>query len=241
MRLLYLCITTVLIALACSIQCFAQYQEKDLRFQHHTGQAGLSHQVVWAMMQDQQGFLWFGTEDGLNKYDGNNFEVFRHDRMDNTSIGDNFIYSLGEDHEGNIWVGTNSGGLAVYDRTKSKFYNFKHDPNDPKSIGDNRVYSIHQDVKGNMWIGTLNSGLNKFNFSDSSFTRYSYSASRSNSISSDVVFDIVEDSRGNLFVLTSNGIEAFDPEKGTFNRVTMPGSIQFSINTDYVHNLSIDA
>ena len=102
MGLLYLYISTVFIALTYSIQGFAQYQEKDVRFQHLTGQDGLSHQVVWAMMQDQQGFLWFGTEDGLNKFDGYNFEVFRHDRMDNTSIGDNFIYSLGEDHEGNI-------------------------------------------------------------------------------------------------------------------------------------------
>jgi len=105
-------------------------------------------------MQDSRGFLWVGTYDGLNKYDGYNFTVYKNSIDDTSSISDNRIRSMCEDKNGNIWIGTWGGGLNKFIRDTEKFISFHHYPGDPSTIASESIFSMSIDPSGNIWIGT---------------------------------------------------------------------------------------
>ncbi len=217
-------------------------QTEEMKFEHLTPEMGLSQSAVQCIIQDSKGFLWFGTEDGLNKYDGYNFTIYRHNEKDTNSISDNFIWTLFEDSDENLWIGTSSGGLNKFDREKNRFIRFKHDPNEPGSISQNDIRTIFEDSKGNLWIGTNNAGLNKFNKSDQSFTHYQYSFTDENSISSNSIRAIREDAAGNLWIGTNGGgLNKYNPAIEKFRRFTVsPGKFN-SINSNFIWSLHIDS
>ena len=99
-------------------------------FTHISLEQGLSQSVVTAMAQDRTGFLWLGTQDGLNRYDGYTFRVFRNEPGNATSLGNNYITALAVDGAGDLWIGTNGGGLDRFDPGTETFTHFRHDPND---------------------------------------------------------------------------------------------------------------
>jgi len=138
--------------LLCSFSFNAQTEE--LQFESLTVEHGLSANSILTTLQDSRGFLWIGTIDGLNRFDGYNFTVYKNIIGDSNSISDNKIRSLYEDKSGTIWVGTWEGGLNKLDREKEKFTHFKHDSTNPNSINHNGVNSICEDNLGNLWIGT---------------------------------------------------------------------------------------
>jgi len=106
--------------------------------------------------------MWFATEDGLDKYDGYNFTVYKNNPLDKNSISDNFIWTIYEDKSGTLWIGTNSHGLCKFDRQTEEFINYIYDPNNSNSLSNNNVRAILEDSKGNLWIGTEGGGLNKY-------------------------------------------------------------------------------
>ncbi|MCU0432083.1 MAG: ATP-binding protein [Bacteroidia bacterium] len=110
----------LLVFLFCSTVCFAQ----PLRFTHYDTRQGLPQNSVHALLQDREGFIWMGTQDGLSRFDGYSFTVYRHNHKDSTSLTDNFVVDLSEDSAGNIWVGTRSG-LCVFLKSKNCFIRFK--------------------------------------------------------------------------------------------------------------------
>ena len=125
-----------------------------IKFQHLTIENGLSQNSVLCVEQDRRGFLWFGTEDGLNRYDGYSYKVFRNKPGDPNSLGYNHIASILEDRSGRLWVGTIGGGVSIYNADKENFTVFMHDPEDNKSISDDSVYDIFEDKSGRIWIAT---------------------------------------------------------------------------------------
>ena len=105
---------TLLFCFICyQISCHAQVADECHYFKNLSVQNGLSQNTVNTILQDKQGFMWFGTKDGLNRYDGLSFRKFKHDDRSQRSIGNNFITALYEDEKGNIWVGTDVG-LYIY-------------------------------------------------------------------------------------------------------------------------------
>ncbi len=128
-------------------------------FEHITPREGLSQSTVEAIIQDRKGFLWFGTNDGLNKYDGYTITVYRYSPSDPASISDNYIYDIIEDREGFIWVAT-SDGLNKYVPDENTFIHFIHSDKDSNSITDNFVHTLCEDSLGNLWVGTMGGGLN---------------------------------------------------------------------------------
>jgi len=123
-----------------------------IRFTHIGLEEGLSQSSVYSIVQDAQGFVWFGTEDGLNRYDGYNFKVFRPDANDPSSLSDRWISTLAADSEGNLWIGTRQGGLNFYDAKTGKFTHYIHDSKVSGSLSSDRVLTIHIDREQRVWI-----------------------------------------------------------------------------------------
>src|SRR5690606_22861600 len=128
---------------------------------HIFSETGLSQNTVHDIIQDKEGYIWFATEDGLNKYDGSTFTIYKNNVQDSFSISDNFILTIYKDHSGTLWVRTNSGGICKYDYEMERFIIYENDPGNPGSLALNNVRAIFQDSKGNIWVGTEN-GLDKF-------------------------------------------------------------------------------
>ena len=183
---------------------------QSLRFERISLEQGLSQSTVFCMLQDSQGFMWFGTEDGLNKYDGYNFTVYKNDPDNPNSLGGNWIHAILEDYEGILWIGTSDRGLDRYDRNLDQFTHFRYDPDDPSSLNHDEITSIYQSQDGVLWIGT-DDGLNKFDRENQRFIHFQHDPVGSNSLSSNAVSTIFEDQEGILWIGTEdNGLNKFD-------------------------------
>ncbi len=136
------------------------YGGENISFKHLTVDDGLSQNTISTTLHDSRGFMWFGTQDGLNRYDGYEFRVFRHEPGNAASIGDNWIWSVREDSNGYIWACTFGGGLSRFDRYSEEFISFQNDPENSKSISHNTVWDIVEHPKGIYWVAT-NNGLNR--------------------------------------------------------------------------------
>lgn len=205
---------TVLIYLNLSLNLYAQMN--DIKFERISIEQGLSQATVWAIMQDSKGFMWFGTADGLNKYDGYSFTVYNHDPRDSTLISNNTIIAIYEDKSGTLWIGTRGGGLNRFDRETEKFTHYGHDPSNTNSLSDNHILSIHEDKAGALWIGTEYGGFNKFDRETERFEPYKHDPANPNSLSSDHIVRICEDKTGVLWIGTNNGLNRFDKEHKSF-------------------------
>ena len=143
---------------------------KYLSFDLLTIDDGLSQGMVNTIVQDHFGFMWFGTKDGLNRYDGYHFVVYRHNPSDTNSLADNFIQQLFEDSRGWLWVGTSDHGVDLFNRETETFYHFRHSDIDENSLGDDRIECITEDHNGAIWITTEN-GLNKISVEENTANR----------------------------------------------------------------------
>ena len=180
-------------------------KEKKVRFERISLEHGLSQSGVQSICQDIRGFMWFGTEAGLNKYDGYSFTVFVPDLENPNSLSNNWIYCIYEDHSGVLWVGTDDG-LNRFIRGKEEFIQYKSDPDNPNSISNNRVFAIFEDSSGVLWIGT-DGGLNRFDKEKESFIRYQLNTEDANSLSHNSVRCIYESPKesGVLWIGTLGG------------------------------------
>jgi ligand-binding sensor domain-containing protein len=141
---------------------------QNIRFDHLTNENGLSQNSVNYILQDRRGFIWIGTADGLNRYDGVNFRVYRHNAYDSNSLSTNTVIKMHEDKLGYIWVATYMGGLSRYDPGKDNFTVFRHNDNDTNSISFDQVASICEDKDSNLWILT-NTGFDKYDRKNNKF------------------------------------------------------------------------
>jgi ligand-binding sensor domain-containing protein/signal transduction histidine kinase len=191
---------------------------QTFRFEHLGLEEGLSQSTVMAILQDKQGFLWFGTEDGLNRYDGYTFKVFRPDPDDLYSISDRWINSLYEDRDGHLWIGTQLGGLNRYDAQTGHFMHFRHDPSDPASLASNAVHALFQAPDGNLWVGT-DDGLDWLDPVSGAITHVRIVTEEGVSLSGEAIQVIFGDSRGNIWIGTfDEGAILYEPSSHTFSR-----------------------
>jgi len=190
-------------------------QISPTRFRHVSYEQGLSNTTVLCILQDSRGFMWFGTRDGLNRYDGTKVTVYKNNPRVTSSIRDNFIRCIYEDTNYNLWIGT-SYGLASFDPKTDKFTRYWHSINTSKHAGDDIVSSISDDEQHNLWISTLDSGVYKFDINTHIFSHFSHSSSNSTSISSDSVNYIFKDSHKQLWIATADGLNSLDSKTGKF-------------------------
>jgi signal transduction histidine kinase/ligand-binding sensor domain-containing protein len=200
----------------------------DVKFRNITTKDGLSSNSVQCCFMDSRGFIWIGTQCGLNRYDGKSVKVYENVNSDSTSIGDGFIWYIFEDEEHFLWVATNNSGLNKFDPKTEKFIRFKNDPSDNSSISDNTVYCIVEDNDKNLWLST-NKGINKFDRKTGKFTRYIHSETDSNTISFNGRASILKDRNGNIFVGAKFGLNKYIKEKNNFKRIHLAPDDSFSI------------
>jgi len=170
---------------------------------------GLSQSIVKAILQDRRGFMWFGTEDGLNRYDGYEFVVFRHDPEDPHTIGYNDITSLREDGAGLLWIGTFHGGLSRYDPATGKFRRFQADASAPDSLSNENVNAIVVDAAGTVWVAT-DAGLNRLHPQSETWTSYRHDPRNPASLADDRVLSLLVDRSGILWIGTAGGLDRLD-------------------------------
>ncbi|MGC4036099.1 MAG: two-component regulator propeller domain-containing protein [Chitinophagaceae bacterium] len=165
-------------------------QNQNLKFDHLDINNGLSQNNVMCILQDSRGFMWFGTRDGLNKYDGYKFTVYKNDPADSSTISSNFITALAEDKNGIIWIATRGGGLNRYDKEKDRFAHYKHNAKNTNGIASDMLTTLSLDHLNNLWVCT-EAGLDLFNQSSNSFTHYPINARC-----------VYEDNRKNIWIGT---------------------------------------
>lgn len=170
-------------------------QNQNLRFEHLGMEQGMSNETVTNIFQDSKGYLWFGTWDGLNKYDGYTFTKYKFDHSNPNSLSSNFIYTIWEDQQGLIWLGTNDG-LCKFDRYSEKFTRYKPDPK--SKFTDPNISAINEDRNGMMWIGSFGGGLCRFNRRIGKFLPDSFGLKGVNSI--------IRGKAGDLWIGSSGGL-----------------------------------
>ncbi len=191
-------------------------------FRHLTANDGLSQGSVYAIMKDTCGFLWFGTKDGLNRYDGYNFKVFIHNQSDSTSLSDNFVTVLFCDKKGRIWVGTQYGHLDLYIPQLEVFRKIQLDK---LTKGPLSQSAITEDDRGNIWLGTSDKGIVEISIKDkihnellaSTEVPFNYSITNWNdkntkAFKSDLVSALLYDESGTLWAGIGKELFSLKPE-----------------------------
>ncbi len=222
------------------------FSQERLKFDHISIEQGLSQSSIFDIIQDDKGFLWFATLDGLNRYDGYKMKIYRANPLDTNSIAGNSISSICEDSYkagGNvIWIGTQTQGLCMYNKIENKFINIRHDPNDPSSLCGDNIRSIYVDYNGTLWVGTTN-GLSRLYLEDRKelkFFNYKSNLKDRNSIVSNDIKKIVGDRTGNLWIGTSEGLSKLNVSRKIISNFKHQILNKKSIISNKINTLFID-
>jgi ligand-binding sensor domain-containing protein/signal transduction histidine kinase len=217
----------LLISLALLAPPIVAGQRERLRFERLSGESGLPQSSILCICQDSRGFLWFGTYDGLERYDGFQFKTFKHNSDDSTSLSQNLVRDIFEDREGILWIGTEHG-LCRYNRTTETFTSFFEDAGNSAGISSSRIRRIFQDREGELWI-TTEDGLNRYDRERNRFVAFRNDPGDPRSLASNFIRAIGQGIEGTLWVGTSKGLDAFDKATGTFTHMSHdpadPGSL----------------
>ncbi|MEM6964036.1 MAG: two-component regulator propeller domain-containing protein [Bacteroidota bacterium] len=194
--------------------------QEVLSFQNLTKKDGLSQASVFSIAQDSAGFMWFGTRDGLNKYDGFQFKVYKKNDAPNTVVANDIRTLYFDAQQKELWIGTNAG-LSKYRSTTDDFLNYLHLNSDSTSISNNVIRQIFRDSKGRLWVGT-SVGLNLLDEKNNHFKRYFFKSKFSKDVGSQDVKAILEDKNGQLWFGTASGLYFLSEKNNntyTFQRI----------------------
>ncbi len=215
-------------------------QKSVIRFKHYTTDEGLSQNMVDCILKDSRGFMWFGTWNGLNRFDGYTFTVFKQNSQDANSLSNNFIYAICEDKFGNIWTGTNNG-LNVYLYAENRFIQYLY-TKEHITISSPQINALLCDNSGNLWVGTSN-GLDKIELEGNSgkIKRIEYfkEDNKGQGLTSNVIQALAEDKDGNLWIGTDNGLN-YLPTDGKIKKFLNKPNDENSISNNSIQTIYID-
>ncbi len=190
---------------------------QNINFKHLTPDQGLSVNEVNCIAQDSKGFMWFGTKNGLDRYDGNKIVSYKNYPDNPNTISDNDILYLFVDNEGDMWVGTGDGGLNFYESNRNSFKTYRWTLNCSNCISNNTIRSITQGKDGLIWIGT-DEGLNSLNKKTGKINTYKIDKNSNDAFADNQIYSLCEDKEGVLWIGTvKTGLIAFDKRTGKFN------------------------
>ena len=237
------CIQKIVVGIVALLLCGGGFSSKLFAqigkpiFKQYTTREGLSHNTVNCIVQDSLGFIWFGTMDGLNRFDGYNFKTYKSSPDNKNSLCHNMVKSICLDKNGGMWVGTASG-LSYFDLEEDRFTNYK--TGDGFGLSYNNIEMVFCDSKENVWVATMGGGLNKFDRQNQSFDLFE-ADDRDGSLSNNNVHWVFEDRYGDIWVGTEGGglnrlndesdgktfdFYQFEPEDGNYQALSCVRSIQ---------------
>lgn len=247
-------------------QEFAFPPTGEVKFDNISVDQGLSQSSVLAIIQDQYGLMWFGTQDGLNKYDGYEFTIFKHDPEDTNSLSNNTILSIYEDDAGIMWIGT----VAGLDRYKRELARWDHYPLDSVltirqdgsgvlwigsyaglfrynggeaegliRVASDRTYAILEDKEGFLWVGT-DRGLAKYDQERKKIAHYQHRSKDESSLGNDFIRVLFEDSNGEIWIGTDGGIDKIEPVSETFTHFKHDDNERYSLSSDTIRAIYED-
>jgi signal transduction histidine kinase/ligand-binding sensor domain-containing protein/AraC-like DNA-binding protein len=193
----------------CFLFAGAKGQNINYRVQHITTEEGLSQNTVDCILKDSHGFMWFGSWNGLNRFDGYTFRIYKSDNSI-SGLTSNFIYSLAEDKNGNIWIATRNG-LNCLNYSTNKVTRLYSNLSDVNSISGNYIHVVFCDSKGHLWVGTDQNGLDVFDIDTKTNNLKKIKHYKFVSSETDRVNVIEEDSKGNFWIGTGNGLVLIAP------------------------------
>jgi signal transduction histidine kinase/ligand-binding sensor domain-containing protein/CheY-like chemotaxis protein len=181
---------------------------------------GLPSSTVWKIAQDRDGYIWIGTADGLARYDGVDFRVYRHDATDAASLAGEDVTALFVDRDNRLWCGGEDAGLNRLGASRRGFAHFRHDDNNPASLAGNDVWAIGQTRDGAIWSGGYADGLDRLDESTNTFIHFRHDAANAGSLASDNVLALRGDDAGNLWIGLDAGIDVRGAD-GRFHHVNV--------------------
>ncbi len=214
-----------------SSEIIAQY--RDLKFVHITVNEGLSSSDVYSILQDNNGFIWFGTYDGLDKFDGTSIKIYRHINNDPSSLLNNYIFCMYKDYYNQLWYGTQAG-LSRYNNSLDNFINYALEKDYAgRDISLNRIRGIDEDNQHNIYVVNERGGLYKFDKNKNDFVKLAESKT------ADIVYTMAIDDNDIAWIGSSNGLYCYDIKNKLITEYNKKGTTKFYIN-DIVTTIFVD-
>jgi len=211
-----------------------------MRFDRLSLDDGLSQSNVFSILQDSNGLMWFGTENGLNRYDGYDFKIYKRQRGNPEALLNDYIFDVAEGGDGALWVATNGGGLARMNPDET-FTSFRHDPADATSISNNSIRTLLVDEDGAIWLGTRGSGVDRFDVESGTAKNFSFGAAADPTRNVNEVYALTRDAAGTLWAGTNNGLVALDPSTGETTHYAHSPDDAASLSGDKVRSIFEDS
>ncbi len=195
------------------VNCSLFGQNSNYQFTAISSKDGLSSNTVNAILKDRFGFIWFATEDGLTRFDGLNYTVYRHNAKDSTSLWSNEVTSLHEDRLGRLWVGT-SGSLHLFNRQKNRFRHY-HSNNEVNGFSSAVIKGVYSDSKGDIWVATLG-GLNRLSPNTGHITRFGDMPNVPDDLGHQPVLTVFEDKQKRIWIGAKSGLYRYERQENKF-------------------------
>ncbi len=225
---------TIIILLCCLlITGNLNAQRPYFPFQHFSSADGLSQNQVLSIFQDQQGFMWFGTLEGLNRFDGYEFKVYHHENIDSTSLSHDFATCIIEDRQGILWIGTGNG-LSRYNRAKDSFDSYRHNPHQKNSISTGLINQVVEDKLGNFWIAFASGVVDYFDRKQQVFLHFIIDKDLGD------ITSLLEDVDGNLWIGSQGGITIMNSSHQIISQLKHTPKEPASLSNDNVNAILQD-
>lgn len=214
---------------------------QSIRFRNLTVEDGLPQQDVSAILQDSLGFIWFGTEDGLVRFDGRDLHIYRPVAFDTTSLRSSWIIGLSLNDDGSIWVGTEGAGLHQYFPWSDSFKRYPHGTLTAGSISDSNLWSLLRSRDGTLWLGARDKSLSSYDPTTGSVTHYDHETDSPTSLSDSQINAIAEDSSGYIWIGTeSGGLNRLERSTGVIDRFRHTANDRSGLPDDHILSLTVD-
>lgn len=207
----------------------------NMYFENIDGKEGLSNSSISSIVQDRYGFLWFGTQNGLNRYDGKKFLVFNNEPFQKNTIPNQLIQTMYMDKNDILWIGTYNG-LTRFNIKDGVFTTYANKTEDQESLSNNVAIAIERDREDNLWVGTLK-GLQIFDEKNQKFKRFNFDSKELGPTKDTTIRDIYTDSSGNVWIGTYDGIYKYNKDKFVF----YSAEYKFNDSEKYIKNSFIDS
>jgi signal transduction histidine kinase/ligand-binding sensor domain-containing protein/CheY-like chemotaxis protein/HPt (histidine-containing phosphotransfer) domain-containing protein len=218
----------------------AAIDSSPLILEHLTTSDGLPQGTVFATLQDSQGFVWLGTEDGLVRYDGQTLVRYAHSPSARGGLPGNFIYQIIEDAHHDLWIAIKDAGVARWNRGSDTFTVFRHDSANPGSLASDAARAVMMDALGRVWIGTSDAGIDILDPATGRFEHLRHDPAYAGSLIDDRIFTLTLDRSGSVWIGTESGLDRWQSERRAFDHFRHSAQDPHSLSGDQISRVLED-